>query len=116
MLQNSILNEPKWGAQAVVKGGTAPLPPRSDGTGSFPLPLWIYALLVWASKHKTYLTKLHRLQNKALRIISKTCIRDSISSQYHRFKVLNIDDLFTFENAKIMRQFTHKTTLTNFDT
>ena len=27
MLQNSILSKPKWGAQAVVRGGTAPLGP-----------------------------------------------------------------------------------------
>ena len=59
--------------------------------------------------HKTYLTKLQRLQKKALRIISKTRMRDdSISSQYYKFKVLKIDGLFKFEIAKIMQRFTHK--------
>ena len=33
MLQKSILNEIKWGAQAVVKGGRRPWPHRSDGSG-----------------------------------------------------------------------------------
>ena len=33
MLQKSILNEPKWGAQAVVRGGRRPWPHCSDGTG-----------------------------------------------------------------------------------
>ena len=33
MLQKSILNESKWGAQAVVRGGRRPWPHRSDGTG-----------------------------------------------------------------------------------
>ena len=34
MFRKRILGKPKWGAQAVVRGGTAPLtpPPRSDGT------------------------------------------------------------------------------------
>ena len=56
----------------------------------------LYVLPVWASTHKTYLTKLQRQQNKALRIISKTKIRDSISQQYYKFKVLIIEDRFTF--------------------
>ena len=33
--KNSILSEPKWGAQAAVGGGARlAWPPRSDGTGS----------------------------------------------------------------------------------
>ena len=71
---------------------------------------FLYALPVWASTNKTYLTKLQRLQNKALRIISKTRFRDSISQQYYEFHVLKIEDLFTFEIAKIMHQFTHRKT------
>ena len=67
-----------------------------------------YNLPVWASTHKTLLTKLQRLQNKALRIISKTRNKDSISQQNYKFKVLKIEDLFTFEIAKIVHQFTHK--------
>ena len=63
---------------------------------------FLYALPVWASTHKPYLTKLQRQQNKALRMISKTHIRDSISQQYYEFKVLQIEDLFTFKIVKIM--------------
>ena len=51
-----------------------------------------------------YSTKLQRLQNKILRIISKARTRDSISQQHYKFKVLKIDNLFTFEIAKIMHQ------------
>ena len=36
MLQNSILSKSKWWAQAVVRGGTASLAPRSDGTAPLP--------------------------------------------------------------------------------
>ena len=69
---------------------------------------FLHTLPAWASTHKTHLAKLQKLQNKAVRIISKTRIRDSISQQYYKFKVLKIEDLFTFETAKIMHQFTHK--------
>ena len=68
---------------------------------------FLYALPVWASTHKTYLTKLQRLLNKALRIISKIRIRDSISQQYYEFKVLKIEDLFTFKIVEIIHKFTH---------
>ena len=47
----------------------------------------LYALPVWASTYKTYLLKLKKLQNKALRIISKCPIRSSITPQYHKFKI-----------------------------
>ena len=33
MLQKSILSEPKWEEQAVVRGVQRPYPHRSDGTG-----------------------------------------------------------------------------------
>ena len=63
-----------------------------------------------------YLTKLQMLQNKALPIISKTRTGDSISQQYYKFKVLKIENLFTFEIGKIMHQLTLKKTPNNFNT
>jgi len=47
------------------------------------------AMPLRASTHKTYLLELQRLQNKALRIITKTLklIRDSISPQYFKLKI-----------------------------
>ena len=70
---------------------------------------------VWASTHKTYLIKLQRPQNKALRIISKTGIRDSISHQYYKFKFPKIEDLVTFKIPKIMHQSIYKKITHNFD-
>ena len=32
IFQKRILSKPKWGAQAVVRGGARPPAPRSDGT------------------------------------------------------------------------------------
>ena len=54
----------------------------------------LYTLPVWASTYLTYLTKLKRLQNKALRIISKTSIRDRITPQYHQSEILKLEDLY----------------------
>ena len=50
---------------------------------------------------------LKRLQNKALRIISKTKIRGRITPQYYKYEILKLEDLYNFEIAKLMYQFTH---------
>ena len=68
----------------------------------------IYALPVWATTFPTYLIKLKRLQNKAIRIITKTSPKDRISQHYCRLQILKLDDLYKFEVAKLMHQFTHK--------
>ena len=58
--------------------------------------------------------KLGRLQNKALRIISKTKIRGRITPQYYKYKILKLEDLYSFEIAKLMYQFTHSKLPLNF--
>ena len=67
----------------------------------------IYALPVWATTFPTYLIKLIRLQNKAIRIITKTSPKDRISQHYCRLQILKLNDLYKFEVAKLMHQFTH---------
>ena len=64
-----------------------------------------------------YLTKLKRLQNKALglRIISKKSIRDRITPQYHQFEILNFDDLHTYKIAEFMSQFNPNKLPDNFN-
>ena len=57
---------------------------------------------------RTYLIKLKRLQNKAIRIIAKTSTKDRISQHYCRLQILKLDDLYQFEVAKLMHQFIHK--------
>jgi len=57
---------------------------------------------------QTYLIKLQRLQNKTIRIISKSPIQKSITPQCYRFKILKV-------NAKLIHQFTNKNALKNFD-
>ena len=73
-----------------------------------------YALPLWGATYKSYLIKLKRLQNKALRIISKTKIRGRITPQYYKYEILKLEDLYNFEIAKLMYQFTHSKLLLNF--
>ena len=70
---------------------------------------------MWASTYSTYLTKLKRLQNKALRIILKTSIRNRISPQYHQFEILKLEELYTYEIAKFMYQFNRNKLPDNFN-
>ena len=67
----------------------------------------LYGLPMWASTCKTYLTKLKKLHNKAIKIITKTCLRERVSPCYYKLQILNLDDLYQFELAKLMYQFTH---------
>ena len=77
--------------------------------------LLLYALPIWASTYKTYLNKLEKLQNKALRIIFKTPLRDPITPLYRRSEILKLNDLFDFEVAKLMHQIIHKKSPNNFE-
>ena len=73
-----------------------------------------YALPLWSATYKSYLTKLKRLQNKALRIISKTKIRGRITPQYYKHEILKLEDLYNFEIAKLMYQISHSKSPLNF--
>ena len=75
----------------------------------------LYALPIWASTYKTYLNKLEKLQNKALRIIFKTPLRDPITPLYRRSGNLKLNGLFDFEVAKLMHQIIHKKSPNNFE-
>ena len=75
----------------------------------------LYALPLWASTYNTYMSKLKRLQNKAVRIISRTSIKDRITPNYHRLEILKLDDLYTLEIAKLMYQFTQHKLPDTFD-
>ena len=57
----------------------------------------LYALPVWCATHKTCLTKMKRLQNKAIRAVTKTHYTGSITPQYKKLQILKLDDLFIFE-------------------
>ena len=47
----------------------------------------LYGLPVWDSTCKTYLTKLRKLQNKAIKIITKTCLRERVGLCYYKLQI-----------------------------
>ena len=57
--------------------------------------------------YKTYLTKIKRLQNKAIRAVTKTKYTENITPQYKKLQILKLDDLFIFEIAKLIYLFIH---------
>ena len=67
----------------------------------------LYALPVWCATYKTYLIKVKRSQNKAIRAVTKTKYTESITPQYKKLQILKLDDLFIFEIAKLMYLFIH---------
>ena len=75
----------------------------------------LYAVNIDIYTYKTYLNKFEKLQNKALRIIFKTPLRDPITPLYRRSGILKLNDLFEFEVAQLMHQIIHKKFSKNFE-
>ena len=66
----------------------------------------LYGLPVWAATY-TYLNKLRKLQNKAIRTITKSNIKNRITPQYRHLGILKLNDLYIYEIAKFMCQYVH---------
>ena len=83
---------------------------------SFLQPHLLYGHLLWGSTFPSYLTNLQRLQNKALRIISNSSYKASITPVYHKLRILKISDMYRFELAKLMHQYSRNSLPTYFST
>ena len=59
--------------------------------------------------NQSYLNRLQRLQNKAIRIITDFKLRMSITSQYHKLGILKLPELNALEIAELMHQYSHNT-------
>ena len=68
-----------------------------------------FGLPIWGSTYPTYIQKLQRLQNKAIRIIFNASRKHTLTPLYKKYGVLKLDDLFNYEMAKIMYQFFKQT-------
>ena len=68
-----------------------------------------FDLPIWGSTYPTYFQKLQRLQNKATSIISNASHKTSVTPLYKKYSVLKLADLFNYEMAKIMYQFSKQT-------
>ena len=65
-------------------------------------------LIIWGATPASNLSKLCRIQNKALRVISGTGWREHAPPLYATQKILQLSKLITYSVAKFMHKFTNK--------
>ena len=75
----------------------------------------LYGLPVWASNFDNCLNKLRKLQNRTIRIVTKSKIKDRITPQYVHLGILKLNNLYNFEIAKFMYQHVHDKLLLQFN-
>ena len=72
-------------------------------------PHLLFGLPLWGNANQSYLNRLQRLQNKALRIITDSKLRMSTNPKYYTLGILKLLEFFTLEIAKLMHQYSHHT-------
>ena len=72
---------------------------------SFIHPPFLFGLPLRVNTNPTYLTKLQRLQNKAVRItITNSELKASLNPHYFKLRILKLSELHKLEIAKLMHQ------------
>ena len=74
----------------------------------------LYGLIVWGNTYPTYLSKLITLQNKALRIVTKSGWYQNALPLYQKFNLLNLQNLHKFETAKFIHNQINQRLSPNF--
>ena len=64
----------------------------------------LFGLPLWGNANQSYLNRLQRLQNKALRIIADSKLKMSTSSKYYKLGILKLLVFYTLEIAKLKHQ------------
>ena len=64
----------------------------------------IYGILVWGNTFLSYLTKLSKLQNKAIRIVAGKNWNDSANPLYQKLNILPLVSLLNLEISKFVYQ------------
>ena len=67
-----------------------------------------YGLIIWGATPVSNLSKLCRIQSKALRVILRTGWREHAPRLYATQKILQLSKLITYSVAKFMHKFTNK--------
>ena len=71
-------------------------------------PHLLYGLSIWGCTHKSYLSKLQTLQNKAVKIIGGGKYMDHATPFYSKLKILKIPELYKHEVAKLVFHHYHQ--------
>ena len=75
----------------------------------------IYGVAVWGNTFPSYLAKLTRLQNKALRLVTSSDWNASAAPLYQKLNILSLSKLNKFEIAKFIFNYNNKCLPTTFD-
>ena len=76
----------------------------------------LFGIHLWSSTSQSLLFKLQKLQNKAIRIITNTKTKSHIIPQFYKLRILKIQDLYSYEIAKLMHQHSNQTIPACFST
>jgi len=59
-----------------------------------------YGLAIWGNTYPAYLSKLAKIQNKDMRIITGSDWQENVKPLYQKCEILNLEKLIKFETAK----------------
>ena len=62
-------------------------------------------MIIWYSTYKTYTSKISKLQNRIIKIITKSNPREKVPPLFKKHGILTLDDLFTYEMAALMLKY-----------
>ena len=79
-------------------------------------PHLLFDLPLCGNANQSCLNRLQYLQDKAIRIITDSKLRMSITPHYHKLGILKLPELCTLEIAKRMHQYSHHTLPQPFST
>ena len=64
-----------------------------------------YGLIIWYSTYKTYTSKISKLQNGIIKIITKSNPREKVLPLFKKHGISTLNDLFTYEMAACMFKY-----------
>ena len=76
----------------------------------------IFGIPLWGSLSQFHLSKIQKLQNKAIRIVRNTKTKSPITPQFYKLRILKIQVLRTYVIAKIVHQHSNQITPACFST
>ena len=79
-------------------------------------PHLLYGITIWGSTYSSYIDKIYRLQNKAVKLIGGGKFREKATPYYGKLKILKIQDLYNIEIAKFVYDFFHNNVPCSFST
>src|SRR6218665_872044 len=70
-------------------------------------PYLTYCNVVWASNYKSRLSRLVILQKRAIRVVARVSSREHTGPIFSRLKILNIEQIKTFQVGEFMYKYHH---------